>query len=826
MARWGWSTSVGTASSVGVSRSRWSPRRSLGTRGRNCNLGTFGDAVFLAMELVDGDTLEVWLTRPRRWQHIVDVFLQAARGLEAAHAVGLAHGNVRPSNVLVGNDGRVRVFDFGVAADPSRADVRDPRADQYALCVALHDALFGKRVASADRATPRTIGRPPGWLNHLVQRGRHPDPEQRFPSLAQLRIAVERGFARRRHRRAAGVAIGVLAIVGATAVVGYLRGHDASVDRCPHPALAAWSIARKTQVATAIASTGAPHAPAVAQRVAAVLDQFAAAWQRQERDTCLAFEVGRSDDRATHGRRAACLDRDRFVFEAVVDRFAAADRKMVDKANALLAVLPEVERCARTDAPAWPADPTARVRFTHHLQEAARIQSLSEAGQTDAAAHDVPALVRDASSLGVPSAEAKATYLAGRIAAIRGQLPEGARLVEQALWKAEAARNDELVVQAACELMHNIGSRQRRPADARRFVDLVRAAADRVGSPAARARAQRAIGILELGAGNVSAADVALRSALALSEAAVPRDPFLAAVLTMDLANVEYRRGHHGEVEKRLRVARSAFLEQLGAFHPEYGQLLNNLGNALLELDRYDDAAQVFDEAVAVLERALGPDHQYLATALSNGSTAHAAHGDHVRARAMIERSIAILERTHASPVVLGAALFNLAEVAALQGGQAEAEALYRRTLALQRERLGDRHPDVTESLLRLAQVVLDRGDLAEAARLCEAAVRSGSTNRAVQGAIETCRGKAAAAAGHAARAVELLERAVTLGREGEDPARLADAQFALARVLPASAVARAIELARAARPGYERQHALRAREIAQVDAWLRTHTR
>jgi hypothetical protein len=43
---------------------------------------------------------------------------------------------------------------------------------------------------------------------------------------------------------------------------------------------------------------------------------------------------------------------------------------------------------------------------------------------------------------------------------------------------------------------------------------------------------------------------------------------------------------------------------------------------------------------------------------------------------------------------------------------------------------------------------------------------------------------------------------------------------------LPARAVARAIDLARAARPGYERQHALREREIAQVDAWLRTHAR
>src|SRR6185503_10329675 len=89
------------------------------------DMGMFGDSVFLAAELVDGDTLDAWLATPRRWRQIVEVFVQAARGLEAAHAVGLVHRDFKPSNVMVGRDGRVRVFDFGVvrfvdAAPPGR----------------------------------------------------------------------------------------------------------------------------------------------------------------------------------------------------------------------------------------------------------------------------------------------------------------------------------------------------------------------------------------------------------------------------------------------------------------------------------------------------------------------------------------------------------------------------------------------------------------------------------------------------------------------------------------------------------------------------------
>lgn len=90
------------------------------------DVGTYGDQVFVVLELVEGETLGHWLgERPRSWQEIRAAFTDAGRGLAAAHAVQLVHRDFKPANVLVGLDGRVRVTDFGLAR-PIDFDGSDP----------------------------------------------------------------------------------------------------------------------------------------------------------------------------------------------------------------------------------------------------------------------------------------------------------------------------------------------------------------------------------------------------------------------------------------------------------------------------------------------------------------------------------------------------------------------------------------------------------------------------------------------------------------------------------------------------------------------------
>ena len=78
--------------------------------------GTVGDGVYVAMEFVEGQTLDQWLrAAPRDWRAILDVFAAAGAGLTAAHAAQIVHRDFKPQNVMIGNDGRVRVMDFGLA---------------------------------------------------------------------------------------------------------------------------------------------------------------------------------------------------------------------------------------------------------------------------------------------------------------------------------------------------------------------------------------------------------------------------------------------------------------------------------------------------------------------------------------------------------------------------------------------------------------------------------------------------------------------------------------------------------------------------------------
>ena len=98
------------------------------------DIGRRGDRVFLAMEFVDGRTFDAWLTeQPRSPDEILAMIRQAGAGLAAAHRAGLVHRDFKPTNVLVGRDGVVKVTDFGLArsAVPAAGDLLNGTASNY-----------------------------------------------------------------------------------------------------------------------------------------------------------------------------------------------------------------------------------------------------------------------------------------------------------------------------------------------------------------------------------------------------------------------------------------------------------------------------------------------------------------------------------------------------------------------------------------------------------------------------------------------------------------------------------------------------------------------
>jgi serine/threonine protein kinase len=220
------------------------------------DVGTIAERLFVAMELVDGQTLRAWCRTPRSWRETVGMYLQAGRGLAAAHAAGIAHRDFKPDNVIVGRDGRARVLDFGLAQDmatlptvdlaaaasapapatddaarsvmtadgaiigtPSymspeqlEGDAVDERADQFAFCASLWESLYGQLpfegrdllalLASVRSAKPRAApGREvPSWIRAALERGLSEERDARFPSMNALLTALENDPSARRRR--------------------------------------------------------------------------------------------------------------------------------------------------------------------------------------------------------------------------------------------------------------------------------------------------------------------------------------------------------------------------------------------------------------------------------------------------------------------------------------------------------------------------------------------------------------------------------------------------------------------------------------------------
>ncbi len=371
-----------------------------------------GERVFLAMEFIEGGTLASWLAAaPRSWREIREVLVAAGEGLAAAHAAGMVHRDFKPQNVMVGDDGGVRVMDFGLASDASAdesgaaalLDLMDPsanpggqtialtgtgillgtplymapeqflakttdaRTDQFSFCVTLYEALYGERpfpsdtfavlvdAVSAGRVrdpVPKT--RVPSFLRKLLLRGLAVDPAARHESMAELLSALGEDPLRRRRTVMIGAVVGMLAVAGAFGVQRAATRGQRVCGGASDKLAGVWELEesgpRRSAVHRAFLGTARTFADETWGRVSALLDDYARRWGQMYTDTCEATHVRGDQSAEVMDLRMSCLETPRNAVRALVDVLSHADPAVLVQAVSAAHALPPLERCA--DVPA------------------------------------------------------------------------------------------------------------------------------------------------------------------------------------------------------------------------------------------------------------------------------------------------------------------------------------------------------------------------------------------------------------------------------------------------------------------------------------------
>ncbi len=714
--------------------------------------------VFVAMEYVEGGTLRSWSRAAARpWPEVVDMFVQAARGLAAAHAAGLVHGDVKPDNLLVGSDGRVRVADFGLARFALReldhapgTDARvlgdgpvtrgsrigmgtpaymapeqilgapaSPASDQFALCVSLWEALFGARpfagtgVVAPTPAVTRSdkAGRIPARLRRVLLRGLAEQPRARHVDMRALELALERC---RRPARAALRVLGVVAVAPALVVGAAVLAGDH--DACASAAQRAEQLlpeSRRSGLAAAMAERDD------AAEIDRSLVQYAERWGELAAASCRELREPVPEPDVEH--RRTCLDDVARDLDVLLDVLSVPDAAVATTVPLALAQLRAPEQCIAERglaASRWrPLDDDV----ARSISRATLLQNLARYDEAERELRpwlDDPGLD--------PAARNEVLTQLGTTAEARGDLVVAARELSEAFEVALAAGDDYRAVSTGVRLTH-----------------LFAADIERIDQAESWWRRTEALALgLELEPG--WQADLAAVHASLLVHRGRYRDAereYGRAIEILDAA---------GEVGRSFGLGfalagRARALDELGddaaamvwyehalAFeedsalagpmHGTTAAVLNNMAACAYDLGRYQDSVAYYERAIEIASVVLGPEHPHTATFLGNLANSLVELGRPQEALAAMLRANAILRRRLGEHVAVAYSEHDLASLLHRLGRDDDARLHALDSVELSRRLLGE-GPDLAVALGLLAEIERARGDRVAARRALAEAI-------------------------------------------------------------------------------------------------------
>jgi len=735
------------------------------------DVDTHKDRVFVAMELVVGDTLKDWIRTPRSWREVLRALLEAGRGLAAAHRAGIVHRDVKPTNVLVGTDGRARVSDFGLAraleerptasagapvAEPALEESVteqgyvvgtreymspeqaaghpvDARSDVFSFCVTAYEALCGVRpsalsayVAPGPRtgpwaATSAQLARlpaplagrhPPGRLLRRLARGLQSDPAQRWPSMPALLDALERDARPWRSWHLA--LIGALAVASASAAAVRL-GQDPCAAGAEQIA-SVWSAGGRAWLQPAFAEA-APDQPGAADRAARFLDAYAERWQAAYRDACQATREG-TQAPELGALRMACLEARRQAAAAVVTLLRRADATTVRQSADAVLGLPGVSGCSELEALAAPLAPPddgpVRQQIDRLRQQLATVQA--EIAMVDRRARaDAEALVAEADRVGYAPLQAEAWLTLANLMERHGEAAAARDGLVRALVAAERGRDESSRARATSLLAFVLGHHFTLWEEADRWLEQADAILDRTPQADVEAQARYITAQLRIHQGRLPEALESLDAMRSLIRQNL-LDKRIRAAYLQCRSQVLFELGRMAESEQAIREAVALSVEIRGERHPFTVRMRYLLAGVLVEVGKTVEAREHADGADRYWNDPGTANARYSLDAGDVRATSYLMEGRYREALAEARRIQALREKA-GDQANLSFTLDNLGAALLGLGRPGEAIAPLERSQAL-KVQAGRRAVTTSEGMLMLAKALWLGGEDRDRARV------------------------------------------------------------------------------------------------------------
>ncbi len=729
---------------------------------------------FIAMELVEGMSLERWLEATQARREVLRVLLAAGHGLAAAHAAGLVHRDFKPANVLVGAGEVVKVADFGLARaaassdsdagsdagsgsdsgpgsgagiervtrtgtvvgtpaymapEQFRGETGDARSDQFAFGVVLHEALTGQRPFDGDdwasvrtsvlagkrRPIPRERAMP-AWLGRIVDRALATEPQARFPTMNAL--LAELGRDRRRTVRRAAIAIVGIGVVTTVA----LSERDRSATPCAgaEKMLAGtWDDTVRARVGDAFGATGRPFAATSFAAVSRALDERAGQWRSMRVASCEATRQGHQSPQLLD-LRSQCLEtRRRELAATTTVLLDAAQGETVARAVDIVGRLPAIALCedgtALLGQPPRPATVEARSEIDTLEADLARATALIEAARFTDAATALDGVVDRSARLGWTPLEARARFTAGKLAWEQARVDDGEAAMYAAAEAAARAHDDRLLAEIWVTLAGRVVNDRQDLESGRALLAVARTAEARVPDELTRARVLRVAGAVARAAGELDDARALWEESLAGFERAHGGPHADVAAMLSSVGIIARNQGKLDEARALYQRSIAMHEALTGPEHPNVSFPLMNLGVLVHTEGQFDEARALQERVVRIRQAAYPAGHINVAYALSNLGTVLRDLDEDVAARQHFERAIAMARPLDPDHVLIAQSGQMLAMLQRDAGEYDAAIASTREALRIFEKLRGPDHPDLGYALENLGRIELKRGRPADA---------------------------------------------------------------------------------------------------------------